>query len=104
MKPAGKQKIGRGTVAARVLAAVPGNYLLTSLATACLARLLWRGFAVDPANASMAATLVSFVLFGAIALAAFGLRSATRLWLWMTGACVVLGGGLWLSLASGARL
>jgi hypothetical protein len=104
VKSARKQGIGRGEIAARVLAAIPGNYLLTSLATACLARLLWRGFDVDPANASMIATLASFVVFSIIALAAFGLRSAVRLWLWLAGASIVLSGALGLSLAWGARL
>ncbi|MEE4451684.1 hypothetical protein [Novosphingobium resinovorum] len=99
-----RQGIGRGEVAARIVAAIPANYLLTSLATACLARLLWRGFGVDPANASTAATLTSFALFAVLALVAFAMRSAARLWLWMVASGAVLGGALWLSLASGGRL
>jgi hypothetical protein len=100
----GKQGIRRAEVAARLAAAIPANYLLTSLATALLARLLWRGLGVEPANASVAAMLASFALFAVLALTAFGVRSVTRLWCWMLGAGLVLGLGLWLSLASGDRL
>ncbi len=100
----GRAGIGRAGVAARIVAAIPANYLVTSLAAAGLARLLWRGLGVDPANASVAATLTSFALFAVIALAAFGMRSAVKLWLWLAGAALVLGGALWLSLASGGRL
>lgn len=96
--------IGRANVASRLAAAIPANYLLTSLATAALARLLWRGLGVDPANASVTAMLASFALFAVLALTAFGVRSIARLWLWMVGAGVVLGVGLWFSLASGGRL
>ncbi len=95
-----RQRVNRWGVAARVLAAIPANYLLTSLATACLARVL----AMPPAEASVAATLFSFALFALLALAAFAMRSVVRLWLWMTGVGILLGGGLWLSLATGGRL
>ncbi|KMS51132.1 iron transporter [Novosphingobium barchaimii LL02] len=100
----GRIPAGRTDVAARLLAAIPANYLLTSLATATLARLLWRGLGVDPANASVAAMLASFVMFSVLALVAFGVRSALKLWLWMIGSGAVLGAGLWLSLTSGGRL
>lgn len=100
----GRSTVGRANVAARLLAAILANYLLTSLATAALARLLWRGLGVDPANASVAAMLASFVMFSVLALVAFGVRSAFKLWLWMIGSGAVLSAGLWLSLASGGRL
>lgn len=95
-----RRGVSRWNVATRVLAAVPANYLLTSLATACLARVL----APSPAEASVAATLLSFALFAALALIAFAMQSVIRLWLCMIGAGLVLGGGLWLSLAAGGRL
>ncbi|RIA36610.1 hypothetical protein DFR49_3893 [Hephaestia caeni] len=95
-----RRRVSRWGVAVRVLAAIPANYLLTSLATACLARVL----AMPPAEASVAATLFSFALFAMLALTAFAMRSIVRLWLWMIGAGIVLGGGLWLSLATGGRL
>lgn len=96
--------IGRGQVSARLIAAIPANYLLTSTATACIARLLWRGLGVDPANASVAATLISFALFAVLALVAFGARSVVRLWLWLAGSGLVLGVALWFSLSAGARI
>ena len=45
--------IGRCEIAARLIAAIPANYLLTSVATACLARLLWQGLGVDPAKVNV---------------------------------------------------
>lgn len=92
--------VSRWNVAARVVAAIPANYALTSLATGCVARLL----PTSPAEASIAATLFSFALFAIIALIAFGTRSLARLWFWMTVAAAVLGGGLWLSIEAGGRL
>ena len=94
----------RWNVASRILAAVPANYLVTSLVTACAARLMAHGLGVNPAEASVAATLLSFVVFATIALFAFGLRSITRLWLWLLVGGAVSGGLLWLSLGMGGRL
>lgn len=90
----------RWNVAARTLAAIPANYVLTSLAIGCLARLL----PTRPEEASVAATLFSFALFAVLALAAFAVRSVARLWLVMAGTGLILGGGLWLSIATGGRL
>jgi len=96
--------IGRGEIVARLIAAIPANYLVTSAATACIARLLWRGMGVDPANASVAATLISFALFAVLALVAFGARSVVKLWLWLAGSGLTLGITLWFSLSAGARI
>lgn len=96
--------IGRCEIAARLIAAIPANYLLTSVATACLARLLWQGLGVDPANASVAATLASFALFAVLALVAFVARSVVRLWLWLAGSGLLLGAALWFSLSMGGRI
>lgn len=95
---------GRGEVIARLVAAIPANYLLTSLVTAGLARLLWLGFGVDAANASATATLASFALFAVLALTAFGMRSVGRVWLGMSVAATVIGAALWLSFMAGGRL
>lgn len=92
--------VSRWNVAARALAAIPANYVLTSLGIACLARLL----PMRPEEASVAATLFSFALFAVLALTAFAVRSIARLWLAMAGAGLILGGGLWLSIATGGRL
>jgi hypothetical protein len=90
----------RRELAARIVAAIPANYLLTSLATACFARVI----PGPPEEASIAATLISFALFAGLALAAFAVRSVARLWLWMIAAMLILGGGLWLSIIAGGRL
>ena len=99
-KVAKLRKMNGWSVAARVAAAVPANYALTSLATACLARLL----PMPTAEATVAATLFSFALFAVIALTAFGVRSVLALWLWMLGSAMVLGVTLWLSIMAGGRL
>ncbi len=96
----GKGKAGRWNVAARALAAIPANYLLTALATACLARAL----PLPPAEASIAATLFSFALFAIVVLVAFAIRSVKRLWLGMAGGIALLGAALSISLAIGGRL
>lgn len=92
--------INSWNVAARVLAAIPANYALTSLAIACAARTV----PMPPAEASVAATLLSFAFFAVIALFAFGMRSTARLWLWMVCAGFLLGGGLWVSILVEGRL
>lgn len=94
----------RRSVMSRILAAVPANYLVTSLVTACAARLMAHGLGVNPAEASVAATLLSFAVFATIALFAFGLRSIARLWLWLVLGGAVSGGLFWLSLGMGGRL
>lgn len=91
---------GRLAVVGRLLAAVPGNYVLTCIITALFARHL----PMATAEASLAATLLSYVVFAVIAMAAVAASSATRLWLWMGGATMGLGALLWLSLQMGGRL
>lgn len=95
-----RAKITAWNVAARVAAAGPANYALTSILTACIARLL----PMQPAEASIAATLFSFVLFAGIALVAFAVRSITGLWLCMLASGTAGAGALWLSLTVGGRL
>jgi molybdopterin-binding protein len=90
----------RGAVAGRVLAAIPLNYLLTSIITALLARHL----SLARQEATIAAMLASFAIFAVIALAVFYARSAVRAWLWMIGAVIVLGALLALSLHMAPRL
>ena len=87
-------------LSARIVAATLGNYVVTSLATGLPAR-TWP---IAPAQATMASTLLAFVIFPVIALTAFAVRSPWKLWAGLIAAAVLLGGGLWLSLASGGRL
>lgn len=91
---------GRLAVAGRLIAAVPVNYVLTSIVTALLARHL----PMATAEASMAATLMSYAVFAVIAMVAVAATSSLRLWLWMGGATLVLGSLLLLSIQIGGRL
>jgi hypothetical protein len=85
---------------ARVLAATVGNYVVTTLLTALLARIL----PTTAAEGSMTATLLSLAIFPTLVLTSFAVRSPWRLWAWMLATSFVLGSGVWLSLASGGRL
>lgn len=102
-KPAQKG-IGWANLASRLLAAIPANYLLTSLATASLARLMAHGLGLPPVEASESATLLSFAIFAVLAIVVFSVRSIGRLWIWLALAGAVMGGWLYLSLATGVRL
>lgn len=90
----------RLAVTSRVVAAVPVNYVLTSIITALLARHL----PLATVEASIAATLLSYAVFAVIAMAAVAASSTVRLWLWMGGATLTLGALLWLSIQIGGRL
>jgi len=87
-------------IAARVLAAVPLNYALTTAITACLARFL----PMDPAQASTASTLASFAVFACLALICFSVRSVPRLWGGIVAAILAFGGLAWVSIIAGGRL
>lgn len=100
----GQKGISWANLAARLLAAIPANYLLTSLATASLARLMAQGLRVPPVEASESATLLSFAIFATLAIVIFSVRSIGRLWIWLTLAGGVMGGWLYLSLSAGVRL
>ncbi|WP_395335922.1 hypothetical protein WBP06_27730 [Novosphingobium sp. BL-8H] len=96
--------IGKANLAARLTAAIPANYIVSSLATACIARGLAQGLNVSAAEASVAGTLLSFAIFATLALVAFGVRSIGRFWLGMVVSGAVMAGWLWLSLHAGGRL
>ena len=81
------------------IAAIPGGYLLASLVSACLARLLPMA-RVEAATVGM---MVSFGIFAVLLLWAFSTRSVLRLWLWWGGAALLLGAVLALSIAQGGR-
>ena len=87
-------------IAARALAAVPLNYAVTSALTMLIARLL----PGDAAQASIAATTLSFAIFAGIAMTAFAVRSALRLWIGLVAAGLVAGVADWLLIAVGGRL
>ena len=87
-------------VAARAMAAVPLNYAVTSTLTMLLARLLPGG----PQQASIGATLLSFLVFAGLAMIAFAVRSVSRLWMGLIATGVVAGLADWCFIMLGGRL
>jgi hypothetical protein len=68
-------------VGSRVLAAVGGGYVATGLAAAAFARIA----PLSRADATHAATLLSFAIYVCIVLFVFHARTATRAWLFIAG-------------------
>ena len=97
-------QISRGAgwrdIAARTLAAVPLNYVVTSALTVLIARLL----PGDAAQASIGATTLSFAIFAGLAMTAFAVRSVAKLWIGLVTAGLVAGAADWLLIAIGGRL
>lgn len=87
-------------VAARALAAVPLNYAVTSALTMLLARLLPGG----AQQASVGATLLSFLIFAGVAMTAFAVRSVGRLWAGLIATGMAAGLADWCFIAWGGRL
>ncbi|MGP1717614.1 MAG: hypothetical protein ACTS9Y_10595 [Methylophilus sp.] len=71
-------------VASRILAAIIGGYALTSALSVLLALLL----PVSRSEATLAATMLSFVLYAAVVLWVFAARSVMHIWLWLIGAAL----------------
>lgn len=90
--------IGRGSarwrlsVASRALAAVIGGYALTALATFALAIFL----PLSNAEASMTATLSSFLIYTCVVIWVFATRTAWRAWAGIIASMAVLGALVWL--------
>lgn len=87
-------------MAARIAAAVPLNYALTSLVTVLLARLLPGG----PIQSALGATLLSFLVFALIAMAAFAVRSGWRFAFGMIAAGTAIAALDWWLLVQAGRL
>lgn len=87
-------------VTARAIAAVPLNYGVTSALTMLLARLLPGG----PQQASIGATLLSFLIFAGLAMTAFAVRSVSRLWMGLIATGVAAGLADWCFIIWGGRL
>ena len=80
----------RWSIASRALAAIVGGYALTSLAILALSLTLpW--FGMSRAEAVLASTLASFLIYTAIIMAVFHAQSVARAWAWQFGAAVPLG-------------
>ncbi len=91
---------GARDIAARVVAAVPLNYAVTSALTMLVARLL----PGDAAQASIGATTLSFAIFAGLAMTAFAVRSVAKLWLGLVATGLVAGAADWALIAVGGRL
>ena len=82
----------RLSVASRAVAAIIGGYALTALATFALATFL----PMSRAEASMTATLSSFLIYTCVAIWVFATRTAWRAWAGIIGSMAVLGALVWL--------
>ncbi|MFC4311148.1 DUF3649 domain-containing protein [Steroidobacter flavus] len=82
----------RFAVASRALAAIVGGYALTALAITALAIFL----PLSRAEASMTATLLSFLIYTCVVIWVFATRSATRAWIGIIAPMIVLGALVWL--------
>ena len=82
----------RLSVASRAIAAILGGYALTALATFALAAFL----PLSRAEASMTATLASFLIYTCVVIWVFATRTAWRAWAGIIVSMVVLGALVWL--------
>lgn len=87
-------------ITARAFAAVPLNYAVTGALTMLIARLLPGG----AQQASIGATIFSFAIFAAIAMMAFAVRSAARLWAGLIATGTIAAFADWCLIAWGGRL
>jgi hypothetical protein len=87
-------------VTLRAIAAVPLNYVVSTLITVMIARILPGG----AAQGSVGSMLLSFAIFAGIAMTCFAVASTARLWLWLVGAALLLGAADWALIAQGGRL
>jgi hypothetical protein len=87
----------RWSIASRALAAGVGGYALTSLFTLALPLAL-AFLGVNQAQALLAATIASFLLYAAIIMAVFHARNAARAWAWLIAIALPLGLVVWLLL------
>lgn len=90
----------RGDMLLRIVSAVPLSYAAASLWAMALARLI----PGDRAEASVAATLVAFVLCAVAAMWAFAARSGWRAFYTLALLAAAAGGVTWLSIATSGRL
>jgi len=74
----------------RVLMATLGGYALTALACVVLAHALVALGTMQPAPAVLLSTLLSFVLYTAVAVWVFHVRSLPRVAAWMAGSAAVM--------------
>ncbi|WP_454882927.1 hypothetical protein [Sphingomonas oryzagri] len=81
------------------LAAIPAGYVLTSLVTAALVRILPM-HAVDAVSVGF---MVFFAIYAGLILWAFGTRRPARMWIWWITASALLAAFVGWSIVSGGR-
>lgn len=81
----------RLSIATRIFVAAVGGYFLTSLLVAAVAVLA----PLDPSEATLAATMLSFAIYAGIAVIVFSIRSVWRMVAYMAAAFVVVRAALW---------
>ena len=82
----------RLTVASRTVAAILGGYALSALASFALAIFL----PMSKAEASMTATLLSFLIYTCAVIWVFATRTAWRAWIGIIAPSVALGVLIWV--------
>lgn len=87
IEPARRAADPRWSLVSRVLAAVLGGYVLTSLVIVTLS-LAWPG---NPARAVLGASLLGFLIYAGIVIWVFSVRTARRVWWGLLLASGVLG-------------
>lgn len=87
IEPARRAADTRWSLVSRVLAAVLGGYVLTSLVIVTLS-LAWPG---NPARAVLGASLLGFLLYAGIVIWVFSVRTARRVWWGLLLTSAVLG-------------
>ncbi|SNR79928.1 Protein of unknown function [Methylobacillus rhizosphaerae] len=87
----------RLAVASRILAAVVGGYALTA-AIAILLALVWP---IPKAEAVLASTMLSFVIYAAVVIWVFATRSAARAWVGLLVPLAVVGLLCWWLMPGG---
>jgi hypothetical protein len=88
----------RWMVASRALAAIAGGYALAALSAAALAVFL----PLSSADATLAGTMLSFLVYACAVIWVFAARNARRAWLGLILPMALLGLALWLKHVTGA--
>lgn len=89
----------RGDIILRILAAIPLGYAVASLWAMALARVL----PLERSEATVAATLIAFVICAVAAMWAFAAPSGWRAFWTLTLLGVIAAGIAWASIVSGGR-
>lgn len=86
-------------VGSRIVAGLLMGYVVAGLTAAVLARLL----PMSKVEATTTGMLVSFAVYAAVAIWAFGDPKVWRVWFGLLAACALMSGALWLSIRLGGQ-